>query len=210
MLEMVFAIVVIGILASLAMPRIERDLVSEAAENILSDIRYTQHLALMENKHMFNNPRWQRKWWRIGFQRCNGGGWFETVSSDLDMQGDIDQGEEALDPVNGLPMDVPGNNCGAPGLNPRILLTQKYGITNISKNRACNRGNMYIGFDYLGRPHSGFLRSAQPDYVFYLANNCDITFTMSTDADADGNPDTFTIRITPETGYAFILGRPDS
>jgi len=208
MLEMVFAIVVMGILASLAIPRIERDLVSEAAENILSDIRYTQHLALMDNKHMFNSPNWQRKWWRIGFQQCSGGGWFETISSDLDMQGDIDQGEEALDPVNGLPMDVPGNNCNANGLDPRILLTRRYGITNVIST--CDPSNRYIGFDYLGRPHTGYLGSNQPNYNSYITNSCSLTFVMSTDSDGDGMNDTFMIIITPETGHAFINGRPDS
>lgn len=69
---------------------------------------------------------------------------------------------------------------------------------------------MYIGFDYLGRPHSGYLGSNQPNYASYLPNDCDITFTLSTDADGDGANDTFTIRISAETGYAFIVGQPDS
>ena len=50
MIELVFVIVVIGILAALALPRIERDLRQEAADNILAAIRYTQHLALNDNK----------------------------------------------------------------------------------------------------------------------------------------------------------------
>ena len=206
MIELVFAIVVIGILASLAMPRIDRDLVNEASSNILSDIRYTQHLAINDNKHMFNNPQWQRKWWRIGFQKCtvgSGGGWFETVSTDLDMGGDIDAGEEAIDPSNNLPMDVSGNDCAATGLNKRMLLTKNYGITNIAKNANCNNANMYIGFDYLGRPHSGYLGSNQPNYANYLANDCILTFTMS-------DATSFQIQITAETGHAFILGQPDS
>ena len=46
MIELVFVIVVIGILAALALPRIDRDLRQEAKDNLLSAIRYTQHLAL--------------------------------------------------------------------------------------------------------------------------------------------------------------------
>jgi len=54
MIELILVIVVLGILAALAMPRVDRDSRQEAADNILSAIRYTQHLALMDNK---TNPR---------------------------------------------------------------------------------------------------------------------------------------------------------
>ena len=210
MIELVFAIVVIGILASLAMPRIDRDLMNEAGTNILADIRYTQHLALMDNKHEFDEPKWQRKWWKIGFEHCsdNNASWFETVSTDLNMKGNINTGEEALDPANNLPMDIAGS-CTEPGVNKRMLLTKNYGILNITQSNNCGN-NMYIGFDYLGRPHSGYLNSDQPNYASYLSQDCNITFTMSTDTDGDGASDTFTIRITAETGYAFIENQPDS
>jgi len=42
MIELVLVIVVLGILAALAMPRLERDLRQEAKDNLLSAIRYTQ------------------------------------------------------------------------------------------------------------------------------------------------------------------------
>jgi len=201
LIELTFTILIIGILANLAIPHIKRDLIHEASTNILSDIRYTQHLAVIDNKHSFNHPTWQRKWWKIGFQRCtkkSGGGWFQTVSSDLDMKGDIDAKESAKDPSNGLDMDIAGNQCQAKGINPRMLLSKSYSITKISKNTKCNKNNMYIGFDYLGRPHSGYLGSKQPDYASYISENCILTFTLSS-----GN--SFQIQISTETGYAFII-----
>ena len=60
MLELVFVIVVLGILAALALPRMDRDLRQEAKDNILSAIRYTQHLALMDNKTNPLDANWQR------------------------------------------------------------------------------------------------------------------------------------------------------
>lgn len=54
MLELVLVIVVIGILAALAIPRLERDLKQEAADTVLSNIRYTQHLALIDNINSIN------------------------------------------------------------------------------------------------------------------------------------------------------------
>lgn len=228
MIELVFAIVVIGILASLAMPRIERDLISEASTNILSDIRYTQHMALMENKQQAmraNANRWQQRWWKIMFDTCTQANntRFYMIGSDDNANGNgvFARNEAANDPTNGLPMFwTNGTNCDNGGdgtVSDRIFITDKYGITNVTfkdvapigRGRSCT-GASHIGFDYLGRPHQGFGASTIPDYRSYLSQDCDITFTMSTDADGDGANDTFTIRITAETGYAFILNQPNS
>ena len=49
MLELVFVIVIIGILAAAIIPRMDRDSIYEASEQLLSHIRYTQHLAMTDN-----------------------------------------------------------------------------------------------------------------------------------------------------------------
>ena len=67
MIELVFVIVVLGILAALALPRMDRDLRQEAKDNLLSDICYTQHLALTDNKTNPADPNWQSKLWKITF-----------------------------------------------------------------------------------------------------------------------------------------------
>ncbi len=83
MIELVFVIVVLGILAALALPRIERDIRQEAADNILSAIRYTQHLALTDNKTDPFDPNWQNKLWKIQFINIiRQGIYFYTISSD--------------------------------------------------------------------------------------------------------------------------------
>ena len=208
MLELVFVIVVIGILAALAMPRFERDLKQEAAESILSDIRYTQHLALLDSKQSFKDADWQRSFWRIGFENCAGGsGLYEYIGTDMDYLGGIDDEEAAIDPDNGKKMIWTGADCsngGDSNTSDRIFITHKFGITNFTTSSGCDintTSNQYIGFDHLGRPHSGF--SATADYSSYLPSSCTITFTMS-------DSDTFAITIQPETGHAFIVGQPDS
>ena len=67
MLELVFVIVVLGILAALALPRIDRDLRQEAGDNILSAIRYTQHLALNDDKINPSINDWQKSLWQVRF-----------------------------------------------------------------------------------------------------------------------------------------------
>ncbi len=210
MIELVFAIVVLGILAALAMTRFERDLKQEAADNILSDIRYTRHLAQMDYKHSFNDARWQRAFWRIGFEDCaSSSGIYEYVGTDNDYLGGIGDNEAALDPDNDKKMIWTGANCtngGDSNTSDRIFLTHKYGIKNFSTSGGCpNGGAQYIGFDHLGRLHQGFAGpgGTTPDYSSYIATDCTFTFTMS-------DNDTFSITIQAETGHAFITGQPDS
>ena len=68
MLELVMVIVVLGILASLAMPRMDRDTRQEAETNILSALRFTQNLALTDNKTDPSDPTWQKELWKLHFE----------------------------------------------------------------------------------------------------------------------------------------------
>ena len=52
MLELVFVIVVSGILAATFIPRFDRDNLQEAADQVISHIRYTQHLAMVDDKFL--------------------------------------------------------------------------------------------------------------------------------------------------------------
>ena len=205
MVEMVLVIVVMGILAALTMPRLERDLKQEAADNILSAIRYTQRLALIDDKQKFNDPKWQRRWWRIMFAQCSDGKYFYKIGSDDDMDSTstFEQSEAAIDPATGKPMYVANNgDCSDSNVSQNILIGKKYGVTVDNGTGGCN-GYKSVGFDHLGRPHVGFSDSSKPDYSSYVSSTCTLNFTLS-----DG--DTFQINIEPETGYAYIVGQPDS
>jgi prepilin-type N-terminal cleavage/methylation domain-containing protein len=208
MIELVFVIVVMGIVISIAIPKLSEDKSQEAADAILSDIRYTQHLALLDDKHNFANNRWQRSFWRIGFQNCaSGSGLFEYIGSDTDYGRNISNDEAATDPANGKKMNwANSSNCsngGNASTSDRIFITKKYGITSVDWTGSCS-ASKYIGFDHLGRPHQRFTTSKTPYYSSYLTSLCTITFTMS------GSTTTFAIDIAPETGYAHIVGQDDS
>lgn len=203
MIELVFVIVVMGILAAVALPRIDRDLLIEAQDGILSDIRYTQHLALNDFKYSDTNASWQKALWRIGFNNCaSSTGIYEYIGSDTDYGGGIGNDEAAIDPANGHKMTWSGATCtngGDSNTSDRIFLSKKYGITNVATAGGC-ANRQYIGFDHLGRLHGGFagtMGSATPDYASYTNTQCTITFTMS-----DG--ETFDVTIQPESGYAEI------
>ncbi len=211
MLELVLVIVVLGIVAALAMPRFDRDLKQEAADNILADIRYTQHLALMDYKHTFNNPNWQQKFWRIVFSNC-GSDLFYMIGSDESMDGSASanfaNSEAAIDPTNSRQMFYACTGVDKTTVSDRIFITDRFGIKNISTSGGCTvavngSGGRHIGFDHLGRPHYGFSTSTTPDSASYMQTACTYTFTMA-------NDETFAITIEPETGYTYIVGEEGS
>lgn len=202
LLELVFVIVVLGIIAAMAMSRMDRDLKQEAADTILSNIRHTQHLALMDNKHMFNNPNWQQRFWKIMFSTCSNGDHFFRIGSDDDRDsgGSFEESEAATDPLSGKPLYLAdGGDCSDATVSSEMFIGKKFGVTVANGTGGCN-GIKHIGFDHLGRPHVSFGASAVPNYNSYMTSECTFTFTMS-----DG--DTFNINIAPETGYATIVGQ---
>jgi len=215
MLELVFVIVVLGILAATSIPRMERDIKQEAADNILSAIRYTQHLAQMDN--IVDNVRnpgkkfWQRKYWRFGVASCgNASGLFYYVGSDKDLGGAIGNTEAGVDPSNGKIMLGSKLVSCSDGVNndasPEIFLSYKYGIKDTNIFSSCSGAGAglgrYIGFDYIGRTHTGFsaadLSGAAGAWDAPIASDCNLTFEFE-----NTNITDLIITIEKETGRVY-------
>jgi len=205
LIELIFVIVVLGIIASIALPRLDAEKRQAAADDILSQIRYTQHLALMDDMHEFNNPKWQQKFLRIDFGTCddNSGLYFRIGSDTNTSGGGFDQTESASDPLNGKALFATNYTCNYTSPpNNNVLLGKKYGVQSITSSGGCNNVQ-HIGFDHLGRPHISFSNSPEPNYDSYMTSTCNFKFTM-----LDG--DDFNVSIAPETGYAQIIGQDAS
>jgi len=196
MIEMVMVIVVVAILAVFAIPRFSRDRTQEASRNILEAIRYTQHLALMDDKTDIADPNWQRKLWKISFV-VDGENSYYTISSDSDEDGKVDKKETALDPVSGKYMYHLNTNPPAENESENVLIGKKYGVKNIVFEGGCAEVK-HIAFDKMGRPFVKIGQAAN-DYATYMTSDCNISFELS---GADG----FNITVSKETGYAFISG----
>ena len=212
LLELVFVIVVIGILAALILPRTKTNPVQEAAIQILSHIRYTQHLALVDDKYDSNDSHWYMARWQIVFGNNNKYANYKsayTIFSDSGAySGDPKESEIALNPQNPNQIMTGGynntaalnyNNAGFKGMK-QLNLGEKYGITNVSFNGGCNIG-LRISFDYLGRPFTGDQHTMTGPYSALtprlITSDCNIILTDGTE--------TATIQISPETGYAKII-----
>ncbi len=219
MLELVFVIVVLGILAALAMPRMQTDTRQEAIDNVISAIKYTQHMALSDNVIKARNRRWQRRFWRFGKEGCSDNGIFYYIGSDKDMGGNIDAnlGEAAVDTTNGmLYMGLNGQPCKdkesvktqvySNGLaaTPSIFLTKKYGISegNMKFSASCQTTDAdhgHIAFDYLGRPHARIENVTQPDNATLIGTDCNITLRFT-----DTSIQDVIITVEKETGRVYL------
>lgn len=207
MIELVFVIVVLGILAAMALPRMDRDLRQEAADNILSAVRYTQHLALTDDKTDPFDPNWQRKLWTIRFSTSSTkdtDAIFYTVASDMNKNGSVSKSETAIDPINGKYMyNFNGDTTIGSDESPNIFIGKKYGIDTITFSGGCSSAQ-HVAFDNFGRPHNG-ISSATNTYDKYMKSDCNITFGF-----AGSTAEPFSIIVKKETGYAYIDGQPDS
>ena len=198
MLELVFVIVVLGILAAMAIPRMDRDLRQGAKDNILAAIRFTQHLALVDNKTDPTDPNWQRKLWTIRFSDASDNlATFYTVSSDADASGTIIKNETAIDPTDGKFMyNANADTTIGDDESPNIFIGKHYGISTMSFAGGCSAAQKHIAFDHLGRPHNG-VETATNDYGTYMTTDCNITIAF-----IDTSITPLTITVASETGYA--------
>ena len=185
MIELIFIIVVVGILAAVAIPRVERNGLIEAADQLASHIRYTQQLAMNDNKFNANDNNWHRKGWRIEF---DGTRYF--IYSDIDASGTPQANEYAVDPMNPVKLlTSSGVGTDATNQNKKLNLANTYSITNIALEDGCD-GESHIMFDFKGRP----MADNENLYGGLYTATCTITLTNEAGQTA-------TIYVQPETGY---------
>ena len=204
LIELVFVIVVLGILAALAIPRLDRDIRQEAADNILSAIRYTRLMALTDDKSDPTDGTWQQTLWSIRF--TGGSDAYYRIGSDIGKNAAIAKEESAIDPSTGKYFFNSGGifSSKAADESPLVFLGHNYGINTIHFRGGCSDANKHIGFDHFGRPHTG-IGTATNDYSTYINQDCTITFGFQTSGITD-----LKITIEKQTGRAYIVGQPGS
>jgi len=183
MIEMIFAIIVMGILAATAMPRYDRDLRQEAKDNYIAAIRYTQHLALIDNKVDPFDSNWQKRYWTIAI---GGTGGDYTISTRVDTN----TRKYATDPSNGKLFNALTNGSS------NSLVSKKHGVDTVVASGGCSGPN--IMFDHLGRPFDGTTASGvdvATDYTNYMSEDCKLTISFK-----NSDIDALVINIAKETG----------
>lgn len=182
LVELVLVVVVVGIISAAIVPRLNRSTLDQAADQIISHIRYTQHLALMDDKFDPKDPTWFKERWQLSFSRSvdSQNVWAYAIFSDMynhDGSANLKQ-ELARDPMNPGSVNAAGQivasspgqylSGGISGIlhlsdsrrSKKMNLYETYHINWVSFSRSCSTKNpgsknqsRRIIFDSVGRPY---------------------------------------------------------
>ncbi|MCX6074640.1 MAG: hypothetical protein NTY39_10005 [Campylobacterales bacterium] len=200
LLELVFIIIVIGILAVLAMPNFSRNSLAEGVEKIAAQIRYTQHLAMVDDKYNPADPNWREENWQIWF-RIYLGSYYYEIFSDRNGGANSNANEEAIDPLTRKSLANGIASVGLP-INKDLDLTAKYGITSmVVQSGNCASGSGFqIAFDSLGRPYGDVTyQPVTAPYYKIFTTPCQIRITHG---DSGKTAD---INVSAVTGYVSVV-----
>ena len=217
MVELIVVILIVGILALMALPKVKEDHVAEAAEQLMSHIRYTQLLAIQDNKIGEGN-NWFKKRWSIGFSEANVCGnadnsWKYTIYFDgVGTSGNPNSPNEvAKDPKNMskfMSAGWSGGQAYCSNVSPQFNLSRKFGIKKggdgVKLAGECGRNNLKtISFDEFGRPMRSVSTTGNGgadrayDRMIHAGQTC--TITLSTEKRRA------VISIQPETGFLEVI-----
>ena len=220
MIELIFVIVVVGILAAIMIPKLNRNASREAANQILTHIRYTQHLAMQDDKYenFINNQSklWFKMRWGIAFNNTSLYDeclidkpgiktWKYNVFFDNSFKGNINSESEVANDIYKSGKLLSGGWSGmstdaCKKINKELNLGKRFGITSVDFKDGCS-GMQTINFDEMGRPMKVVSvtknRGAKRPYDRLLKKDCSITIT-----DKRGNQTIITIE--KESGFASI------
>jgi len=229
MLELIMVIVIIGILAIVIIPRMGSNKLAEAAVQLISHIRYTQHLAMIDDKYDANSPNWYRQKWQIAFSTAHSTRSYSIFSDspslttgayDSNPSANIDytKVEVAVNPSNKFKylIGVPNNNFDNSSLeriSSNLDIGKTYGIVDVKMSDGTSSTVKRILFDHMGRPYRGTGSStathplnSSVDFVATSTILIKLCIEACVGANRTVNSDTeIMIAVEPETGYAHIL-----
>jgi prepilin-type N-terminal cleavage/methylation domain-containing protein len=220
-LELVIVIVVIGILAVIATPSFQRDPLAEAAHQVASDLRYTQHLAMVDNKFNPNDSQWYKARWQIFFTKAKGADyhWAYTIFSDgAKHTGNPDLSEVAVNPLDNTKLLTGGysgnliTQYDGDRATNTLNIGHQYDIKDVVMTGGCKlpKTRLRLSFDYFGRPIFDNQKLFDGMYTkkgksMLVQKQCQITLCSVAECKSATKEEKITIAIEPETGYIHIL-----
>ena len=174
LIELIIVIVIAGILAAVMIPRLERDGLREAANQVVRHIQYTQHLAMVDDVYDASTANWYQNRWSINL-----------CSTDYA----VERWNESETATNTLTTrDINGTDNDLADL----------GISGVAVTPVVAPVRCRIVFDSLGRPYAtvdGPTFTAPFNTPLGGLNTADMTVTLTTGTRSA------VITITKETGF---------
>ncbi|MDR1451815.1 MAG: prepilin-type N-terminal cleavage/methylation domain-containing protein [Helicobacteraceae bacterium] len=178
-IELVVIVVIVGILTAIAIPLIFAvDHLAQAREQLVLRLRYTQHLAVMDDKFDPYYVDWTHRRWQFHCSATTRSCSIFAVSGNLAAaSSDPDINDFAIDPqtrakLTGGYASIVG--IGGENSTPDLALGNFHEITAIGKSNCGGGTDLRVIFDEIGRPYG--LNEASTDQAL-LTKQCAITLT---------------------------------
>ena len=212
MLELIFVIVVMGIIIAVVTPNTRSNPLQEAAVQLAAHIRYTQHLAMMDDRYNAADNIWYKERWQLAFYSNEYTDYAEsyTIFSDTEgaSTGNAQESEIARNPENSAQIMTGGyGSASAIDYNDdkfigmkKLNIGKTYGVTSVMLGGGCRSTGARLSFDHLGRPLQGDHDTMTGPYSAgtqrLITLDCTITLSDTTDS--------IVLHIEPETGYVSV------
>ncbi|MEE3711460.1 MULTISPECIES: pilus assembly FimT family protein [Campylobacter] len=200
--ELVIVMVVIGVLLSITTINFKNDDLARAANQVASHIRYTQFLALTDDKFNPEDKNWTKSRWQIYFTKTVAGKkvlYYSIFSDSGGYSGSPDGKEIAKNPLNPAKV-LSVSHAGISTINPtdELDLMEKFNLNDVELLGGCSQsGSTRISFDNLGRPFKGNPKSANNSTHNLITSTCQIRLTHQ-------NGNCIYINLEPITGLISI------
>ncbi len=196
LLELVFAMIIIAIIAGVLIPKPQHSNLDLAAQRVVLYLKHTRYLGLVDNKYKIDDDMWYKERWTMKFQNCSSkiGGLYFVVFSDENHKGSPNKDECAKDPITTRRLYSHWDCEASADESKYILLTKEYGVTkvNISCNSTSTIGSISFGHD--GQAYSRLGTKPEDVEKYKLTQTCYIKLF-------DKDENFVQIAVEPETGY---------
>ena len=213
LIELIFVLVVIGVVAAVSLPNLNKNDLSKAAVQVATHIRYTQHLAMMDDKFDNTDASWYKMRWQIVFGKS---AYSEnkvaySIYTDKSKTGSPNStlNEVAVNPIDKNKLLSGGHSGTIYTSNPKATKAMNLGLTynifDYELNGGCSGAR--ITFDHLGRPIEGTIHNDSQAYETnsLIVSQCTIDLCSVSDCSTANNDEKISIAIEPETGFVHVL-----
>ncbi|WP_291953042.1 Tfp pilus assembly protein FimT/FimU [Campylobacter sp.] len=217
LLELILVCIILSLIFSMAYFYVKPDYLRLGAEQILNDIKYTKHLALMQNDFRvkdFNIAKreWFKAKWQLYFiksQSATNNEQTYTIFLDKNGDGNANLGKNMINKDKEIAIDLLNPNLlmnsGQSGVitqanaktNSKYNIEQSYGISKVLFEGSC-KGSTRLIFDDFARLYSPLKNSLRTyDKLLNFKNDCIIKLSNKKEKH-------ICILINPQTSYAYI------
>ena len=228
-IELIIVLLIISILVAVIIPRINSNKLLEAATQVVNHIRYTQHLALVDDKYNPNLTHWYRQRWQIAFSTAHSTRSYSIFSDSPSITTGAYDGNPSANitytkvEVARNPLDrfryligVPNSNfdnSSTKRISTNLDIGNLYGIVDVKMSDGTTSTVKRILFDSFGRPYRGTGASTAThplnsplDKIATSTILIKLCVEACVGSNREVNSDSeIIIAVEPETGYTHIL-----